>query len=165
MTMTVVVVHEPGPFPDEAPFTRYCTGCEAVWPCPDRLAELEPAPPAPRRSLEPGERAIVAKVAMWWHVEGHAGLAFFAQHGGTVVGYDDVEDERVFRVLVWHKRKPHLVAIARADLEPAGCHEPDISVLRGHAENLARCALATGNDGVRKVYLQLAAACQERVSR
>jgi len=159
-----VVVHEPGPFPDEAPFTRNCTGCGAIWPCPERLTSMEPAPAPPRRSLEPAERAVAAHVAMWWHVEGHAGLAYFAHLGGTVVGYHDVEEDRLFRVLVWHKRKPHLIEIARVDLEPAGCHEPDVSVLRGHAENLARCALETSNDGVRKVWLQLAAACMERVA-
>lgn len=162
------VVHTAGPFPDEAPFTRHCTGCGRIWPCPEQMATIEPVPAPPRRSLEPGERAILAKVAMWWHVEGHEGLQFYAHRGGTVVGYHDGDDGRIFRVLCWHKRRPHLVEIAQADLEPAGCHEPDTSVLRGHAMELCRCATEHpdrhGMDKLRCMWLQLAAAAMERAA-
>lgn len=170
MSVVAGVVHAPGPFPDDAPYTRYCTGCQppAVWPCPDRLAEMGPVPPPQRRALEQAELAIVNRVAMWWHVEGIAGLEYRARTGGTVVGYADTDDERVFRVLVWDRRIPYLVDVERSVLDPAGCHEPDRSVLRGHAENLARFALdmpaTEGNDRARLCWLQLASACMERAA-
>jgi hypothetical protein len=158
------VIHQPGPFPDDAPFTRFCIGCNKAWPCPDRVARLEPPPPVQRRALERGEVAICDRVGLWWHVVGCAGLDYFSRRGGTVVGYRDGEAGRSFRVLVWHRRVPRLIDLARDHLDPAGCHEPDTSVLRGHAENLVRCAMEISDDKVRLAWLRLATACMERVA-
>lgn len=164
---TSVDTHQPGPFPDDAPYTRYCLHpeCGKVWPCPDRLASLEPPPPPPRRPMEAAEVAIARKVALWWHVEGVEGLEYFARCGGTVVDYaDDRDGRRTFDVLYWHKRKPGIVQLASADVEPAGCHEPDISMLRSHAVELARVVSEGGSDRARLRWLQLAARMMERAA-
>lgn len=162
--------HFPGPFPDEAPYTRHCVDCSLPWPCPDRLASIEVPLATTRRHLESGEEAILARVGKWWHVEGRDGMAEFARTGGTVVGYHDEEDlsapqepARVFHVLCWHRRVPHLISLARADVEPAGCREPDTSMLRSHSLELLRVVGEGGTDKARLRWLRLATECMERV--
>lgn len=156
--------HWPGPMPDDAPFTRYCLACGQMWPCSDRLVAIVVPPPLPRRDLEPGEEALLLRIGMYWHVEGVDGTRYHQRSGGTVVGYDDDEDDRrTYRVLRWHQGRPLTVGLPSADVEPAGCHEGDACTLADHAVALAEyVGTRPGTAAERLEWLRMATGCMER---
>lgn len=158
------VEHRKGPSADEPPYSAFCTGCGLLWPCPDRIAAIDVPPPTPRRDLEAAEERILVRIGLCWHIEGREGLPYHQRNGGTVVGYeDDEDDERTFRFLTWHRGEPLTRRVACADVEPAGVHEPDRYVLEAHALSLAAWVGKGGGKGAERLeWLKMATLFMER---